>query len=75
VKILLGRDDVNPNTPDHRGQTPLSRATKNGNAGVVKILLGRDGVNPDKPNNKQAFQWASPGRKWADPTKPKPHEY
>ena len=49
VKILLGRDDVNPDKPDFRERTPLSCAAGRGHEGVVKILLGRDDVNPDKP--------------------------
>jgi len=49
VKILLGRDDVNPNNSGRNKHTPLSSATSYGHEGVVKILLGRDDVNPDKP--------------------------
>ena len=26
VKLLLGREDINPNLPDKRGDTPLSHA-------------------------------------------------
>jgi len=54
VKILLGRDDVNPGKPDIYGETPLWRAAHNGHEGVVKILLGRDDVNPDEPNHNGA---------------------
>jgi len=48
VKVLLGRDDVDPNEPTEDGQTPLWCASKNGHEGVVRMLLGRDAVNPDK---------------------------
>jgi len=51
VKILLGREEVNPDKPDYYGVTPLSYAADYGHAGVVKTLLGREEVNPDKPDN------------------------
>jgi len=48
VKILLEREDLNPDKPDtKRGQTPLSRAAMSGHEGVVKMLLERDDVNPN----------------------------
>jgi len=50
TKILLGREEVNPNKADEWGRTPLSHAARNGHEGVVKILLGREEVNPVKPN-------------------------
>jgi len=49
VKILLGRDDVNPDNSGRNRHTPLSSAAENGHEGVVKILLRRDDVNPEKP--------------------------
>ena len=49
--MLLGRDDVNPNTPDHSGRTPLCWAAENGHEGVVIILLARDDINPDTADN------------------------
>ena len=50
MKMLLGREEVNPDKPDKWGSTPLSGAARNGHEGVVKILLGREGVNPDRPD-------------------------
>ena len=50
VKILLGRDDVNPDKQDKYGRTPLWAATENGHEGVVEMLLARDDVNPEKPD-------------------------
>jgi len=47
VRILLERNDVNPDTADKYGQTPLWRAAQNGYEGVVRILLQRSDVNPD----------------------------
>ena len=51
VKILLGREDVNPDNPDNDGRTPLSFAAEYRHEEVVKILLAREEVNPDKPDN------------------------
>ena len=51
MKMLLGRDDINPDKSGVWDQTPLSRATRNGHEGVVEMLLARDDVNPDKPGN------------------------
>ena len=48
VKILLGRDDVNPDEPNGDQRTPLYCAAHNGHEEVVKILLGRDDVDPNK---------------------------
>ena len=50
VKILLRREEVNPDTLDSYDQTPLSHAAWTGHEGVVKILLAWGGVNPDKPD-------------------------
>ena len=38
VKMLLERDDVDPNKPDIFGQTPLGWAAWHGHAGVVALL-------------------------------------
>jgi len=52
LKILLGRDDVNPDKPGFLEQTPLFWAARRGYEGVVKILLKRDDVNSNKPDNQ-----------------------
>ena len=46
MKILLEREDVNPDRLDNRGRTPLWLAAKNGREGVVKLLLEREDVSP-----------------------------
>ena len=46
VKILLERDDANPNTADKRGRS-LFIAAHEGHEGVVKLLLERKDVNPN----------------------------
>ena len=50
VKLLLGREDVDPNRPDHDGNAPLRCAAGNGHEGVVKLLLGRGDVDPNRPD-------------------------
>ena len=51
VKILLEREEVNPDKSDNDGRTPLSYAAVHGREGVVGVLLERQEVNPNKPNN------------------------
>ena len=50
MKLLLEREDVNPNTPNSNGRTPLSFAAERGLEGLVKLLLEREDVDPDSPN-------------------------
>ena len=38
VRILLGRDDVDPNKPDNKGRTPLTYAAENDYPGVIALL-------------------------------------
>jgi len=63
VKLLLGRKDVNPDTPDtERGRTPLCWAAGSGHEGIVKLLLGRKGVNPNTTETKHGqtpLLWAA----------------
>jgi len=47
MQILLGKEAVNPNKPNTKGNTPLLFATLNAYEAVVKILLKRDDINPD----------------------------
>ena len=47
MRTLLERKNVDPNTTDENGRTPLSWASQSGNEGVVKILLERAGVDPN----------------------------
>ena len=51
VKLLLGRKDVSPDTPDTEyGRTPLSWAAGNGHEEIVRLLLKRRDVNPNCSN-------------------------
>jgi len=60
VKILLERNDVNPDARRF-GHTPLSWAAENGHERVVKILLERNDVNPDTPGRfgQTPLSWAA----------------
>jgi len=61
VKLLLGRNDLNPDKPDNNGKTQVWSASSNGHEGVVNLLFARDDVNPDKPdtNSGTPVLWAS----------------
>jgi len=48
VKMLLEREDVNPDAGTIYGRSPLSWAAKSGHEGVVKMLLEREDVNPNQ---------------------------
>jgi len=50
VKILLEREEVNPNKPNYYGATPVLSAALRGHEGVVKMLLEREEATPDNPN-------------------------
>jgi len=62
VKLLLGREDVNPDIQDTvNGQTPLWWAVGNGHEAVVKLLLEREDVNPNTPDmffGQTPLSWA-----------------
>ena len=51
VKMLLERDDVDPNKPGEGGQTPLFLAARAGHEELVKLFLRREDINPDKPDD------------------------
>ena len=46
----MRQEDVSPNWPDNKGQTPLLLAAWNGHDRVVELLLGREDVSPDRPD-------------------------
>ena len=59
IKLLLKRRDVNPNSPDGNGRTPLSFATNEpwspnysgGNKSVLELLLERGEIDPNFPDS------------------------
>ena len=62
VKMLLEREDINPDQPDiDGGRTALSWAAENGHEGIVKMLLEREDVNPDRDIRfgKAPLSWAA----------------
>ncbi|OCK91870.1 uncharacterized protein K441DRAFT_573005, partial [Cenococcum geophilum 1.58] len=55
VKLLLIRDNINPNSKDKFGAIPLLLAAEyRSEAGIVKLLLTRKGVNS---NSKDSNNW------------------
>jgi len=68
VKILLERGDVNPDSSDADGRTPLSYASGSDRRGVVKILIERGNANPalsERYGETQVSLAAGHGRKGA----------
>ena len=51
AKVLLDREEVNPDSQDDLDTTPLQCAAQGGHEGIVKLLLDREEVNPDSKNN------------------------
>jgi ankyrin repeat protein len=43
--LLLAQDDINVNSRDKYGQSPLWHATENGNLEATKLLLGQDDID------------------------------
>ena len=50
VKLLLGRDNVDPDKYDWSSHPPLSGVVFYGCEGVVKLLFRGADPNPDKPD-------------------------
>ena len=61
VKLLLSRNDVDPDRPDDQSSTPLLWAALNVREEVAKLLLGRNDANPDRPDNQDStpLSWAA----------------
>ncbi|RPA93307.1 ankyrin [Choiromyces venosus 120613-1] len=51
VRLLLEQGDINPESSDKSGRTPLSYAAEQGEEGVVKLLLESGNVSPDSFDN------------------------
>lgn len=50
MRLLLGHQDIDFNTPDNDGRRPISWAAQHGHEAVVKLLLGPEDVDPDRPD-------------------------
>jgi len=61
LRILLERNNVNPNTVDKDGRTPLSLAVRGGDEEVVRLLLERNDVNLNIADHdgQTAASWAA----------------
>jgi len=64
VKILLERNDVNPDSADKSGRTPLSWAAEDRCKKVVRVLLERNDVNPSTADEagRTPLSWAAGAR-------------
>ena len=61
VSLLLTRDDVDPNSEENGGWTPLALVAKKGHEALVKLLLARDDVDPNSKdtNGETPLVWAA----------------
>ncbi|KAJ3454410.1 hypothetical protein MRS44_018304 [Fusarium solani] len=61
VKLLLAKDDVNPNSKDSSGWSPLSWAAFLGNEVVVALMLTKDAidVNSEDKYHRTPLWWAA----------------
>jgi len=56
VKVLLKREDINPDLTDHRRRlTPLSWAVLRGHEGVVRVFLEQEGINLDGADTQYSY--------------------
>jgi ankyrin repeat protein len=60
---LLTREDIDPNTIEEEGLTPLSLAVCSGHEEVVKLLLRKHGVcvNSARHGDRTPLSWAIEG--------------
>src|SRR5947207_4857108 len=56
VKLLLNTAEVEADSKDNKGRTPLSYAAMNGHEGAVKLLLDTDKVEVDSKDNSAQMQ-------------------
>jgi ankyrin repeat protein len=51
VRLLVNRNDVEANSTDSHGQTPLSFAARGGHKAVVNLLVSRDDIAANSKDN------------------------
>ena len=61
--MLLEREDVQPDSRDNDGRTPLSWAVGNGRLQVVRSLLESGKIDPNSKDNDELtpLSWAAAG--------------
>jgi ankyrin repeat protein len=59
VRMLLSRDDIDANSKDIGGVTPLMEAAENGHEAVVQSLLRRSEVNSKDNRGRTALWYAA----------------
>ena len=52
MELLLAKGEVDPNSKDNGGRTPLSRAAEKGRGAVVALLLAKGRVDPDSKDSE-----------------------
>ena len=58
VELLLAQGDVDVNSRDTYGATPLSRAAEFGHARIVELLLGQNAdANLPRKKNRTPSRW------------------
>jgi ankyrin repeat protein len=69
IEQLLACDEINADSPDHKGQTPLMWAAQNNQVDAVRLLMATGKVNPERCDNDG---WTAKihAEKRSKPTKP-----
>jgi ankyrin repeat protein len=49
--LLLGKDNVDPNFPNRRGETSLWYSASNGHSAIVELVLQQDDIDPSQKSN------------------------
>ena len=62
VKLLLSKDDVDPDSKDFQLRTPLSYALAGGHEAVAKLLLAEDRIDPSSKSTTGRTPLSYPAR-------------
>jgi ankyrin repeat protein len=55
VKLLCSRHDIDLNSENNYGETPLLKASRNGHETVVKLLLTRNNIKQNANGDNQTL--------------------